>query len=102
VYIVTSEFEAFSRVHLEAMAMGVPFVSTDGGGPVRAYTPEAAQPFIVPTSQIDRFPALIGRILDDPALRDSLITAGREKVQEYSEDRVLPLFLQRICGIETP
>jgi len=98
VYLVTSDFEAFSRVHLEAMAMGVPFVSTDGGGPIRAYTPPQAQDFIVPLNEIRHFPALIDRILDDPDTSQLLARAGLHKVQDYSEENVLPLFLRQVCG----
>jgi glycosyltransferase involved in cell wall biosynthesis len=102
VYLVTSEFEAFSRVHLEAMAMGIPFVSTDGGGPILAYTPPEAREFVVPVGEIGRFPELIGRILDSPDVAERLRAAGLRKVQEFSEEAVLPVFLEQICGVNRP
>ena len=98
VYLMTSDFEAFSRVLLESMAMGTPYVATDGGGSIRAYTPEEHQEFIVPVSNIDEFPRKIERILDDSSVRKSLIDSGLNHVQAYFLDVVLDQFIKEICS----
>lgn len=97
VYIMTSDFEAFSRVLLEAMSMGVPYVSTDGDGNIRIYTPPEHQPYILPVNQIGKFPERISKLLDDPEERTRFIKAGLENVQKYKLERVLDIFLNTIA-----
>jgi len=94
VYIMTSNFEAFSRVLLEAMAMGTPYVATDGGGSIRAYTPQEHQPFILAESELQKFPDRVCEILDNTETAKILKDAGQEHVRNYSLDTVLDRFVQ--------
>ncbi|MBN1295479.1 glycosyltransferase family 4 protein [bacterium] len=95
-FIMTSQFEAFSRVLLEAMAMGTPYVATDGGGNIRTYTPENHQEFILSRENWDCFPERIDCLLDDRDRIAAFIACGYDHVQAYSMDRIVELFLQTI------
>ena len=99
VYIMTSEFEAFSRVLLEAMAMGVPYVATDGGGSIRSYTPSFHQPFILSHQDCGKFPEKISDLLDDEKTRSDFIEAGNLNVQKYELGNVIEIFKAKIFGI---
>lgn len=98
IYIMTSDFEAFSRVLLESMAMGIPYVATDGDGAIRSYTPPEHQPFILPRDQLDRFPEKICLLLDQSDLAAQFVDAGLKHVRQYGLDAVLDLFLKEILS----
>jgi glycosyltransferase involved in cell wall biosynthesis len=96
VFIMTSNFEAFSRVLLEAMAMGIPYVATDGGGNIPTYTPEIHQSWILPKDRWGEFPDKICELLDDSETRLKIVEAGVNHVQQYSLEKVVDTFLETI------
>lgn len=96
VFIMTSNFEAFSRVLLEAMAMEVPFVATDGGGNIPSYTPQQYLPYILPKETWPEFADKICELLDNPERREQLIAVGKEHVKKYSLDKIVDVFLETI------
>lgn len=96
VYLVTSKFEAFSRTLLEAMAMGIPIASTDGGGFTRAYTPEILHRYLLPYERIDELASVAVQFLENSVLRADLIAKGRAQVAQYSEPSVLKIFERQI------
>jgi len=94
VYIMTSNFEAFSRVLLESMAMETPYVATDGGGNIRTYTPESHQKYILSSSELELFPDRIEELLDNPDTTAKFIQTGKTHVQQFSMDKIVDQFLQ--------
>ncbi|MBU1626755.1 glycosyltransferase family 4 protein, partial [bacterium] len=93
IFIMPSLFEAFSRCLLEAMAMGLPFVASDGGcGGTFAYTPLEQHPYIVSIPDIDRFPHLVLKILEDEDSRKKLSSINLQFVKEYSFDKAIKRF----------
>ncbi len=100
VYIMTSSFEAFSRVLLEAMAMGVPYVATDGGGSIRSYTPAEHQSFILSDSDFCQFAQKIETLIDHPMEAEKFRRSGYRHVEEYSLDHVADKFIETVIRIE--
>lgn len=98
VYIMTSNFEAFSRVLLEAMAMETPYVATDGGGNIRTYTPPEHQDYILPNNQLTLFAEKIDELLTDSECRNRFITAGKRHVQQFSLEHVIKKFMEMTVG----
>ena len=74
---------------IEAMAAGVPIVSTDVGG-----VPQLCQPdvhaLLVPARQPEAMAAALKRVHSDDALRARLIAAGRSRAAEFSWAAVWP------------
>src|SRR5258707_13421546 len=74
--------EAFGIVQLEAMAAGRPVVSCDVGTGVAWVNQNEVTGLVVPPRDPDRLAAALNRLLDDPALRERLGQAGRERVRK--------------------
>ena len=74
---------------IEAMAAGVPIVSTDVGGVPQLCQPEV-HALLVPARQPDAMAAAIQRVHGDAALRERLISAGRARAAEFSWSAVWP------------
>ncbi len=71
--------EGISNSVMEYMACGKPVVATDGGGTTELVI-EGQTGYLVPPSDPARLAAAIERLLSDPALRQRLGAAGRERV----------------------
>ena len=89
VAVVPSVYEGFGLPAGEAMACGVPVVSTDGGA-----LPEVVGDagVIVPVKNVDAMASAIDQLLCDPARRATLGQAGRE--------RILEKFCWQVCARE--
>lgn len=90
--------EAFGRVLLESMAMGVPFVSTNGGGGVIAFTTDKQQEYIVRPGNVDTFAIKIIELLKSPQKRFELIQDGLKQVKNYSLEKTSVRFVELIVN----
>ncbi len=88
VFVLPSEWEAFGLVLLEAMAAGVPVVSTAVGG-----TPEVLDGgragLLVPFGDPAALATAIRELLESPDRARALVRAARERVARYTWDRVV-------------
>jgi glycosyltransferase involved in cell wall biosynthesis len=82
VFISASWKEGFGLPGLEAMACGVPVVTTDGGGN-RDYAIPDETAVVVPPQNVPALTEGILRVLDDVALRAKLVKNGLKKAQEF-------------------
>lgn len=77
---VPSLYEGFSLPAAEAMATGTPLVATTGGAIPEVAGPDGETCLAVPPGDADALAGALGRLLDDPELRERLGAAGRERV----------------------
>ena len=80
VFVCPSEFESYGVANLEAMACGLPVISTDRGGPKETIV-DGETGYLVESGDVATFAAKVLGLLDDPALRDRIGEAGRRRVE---------------------
>jgi glycosyltransferase involved in cell wall biosynthesis len=84
----------------EAMACGIPIVASRTGG-VPEILQDGIQGLLVPPGDEAALAAALRRLLQDPDLRSRLGAAGRERVREFSMERMIEkteaVYL-RVCG----
>lgn len=88
VYCMPSYGEPFGMTLLEAMASGVPVVTTDAGGPPSIVQPAGGR--VVPMRDVPKLAQALVEILANPALQSSMSTYNRRRIeQEYDWSRQL-------------
>jgi glycosyltransferase involved in cell wall biosynthesis len=88
VFALSSKTEGFSIACIEAMACGVPVVSTRCGGPEQILDEQCG--ILVPVGNPGELAEAIHRLTLDPTLRQSLAAAGLKRARaEFSLDRML-------------
>lgn len=81
VFVLPTLAESFALVHLEALAHGVPVVTTPNCGSV---VEEGKQGFIVPIRDPFALADAIERIVEDRALRDRLSAGARIRAAQFT------------------
>src|SRR5207247_5767707 len=91
VCLVTSRQEGGPKAVLEAMAAGVPLVSTRVGQATELVR-EGENGLLADVDDVDSLAAAVQRVHDDGALRARLRRAGRETAEAHAEERLDPLW----------
>lgn len=82
VFVCPSAFESYGVANLEAMACGLPVVSTRRGGPAETVV-DGETGYFVDTRDIEALTAAVTRLLRDDALRRRMGEAGRQRVLSH-------------------
>lgn len=101
VFIMPSYREGFPRVLVEAMAHGLPIVSTDAGGS-RDLFGDGQQKFVVSRDDPDGFAAALAQLLRSIDLRKSLAQENLERVPRYSTPAVARMYDEALSALLPP
>jgi N-acetyl-alpha-D-glucosaminyl L-malate synthase BshA len=96
----TSEFEGFGMAPLEAMACGVPVVTTNSGGVREVVSDSCAR--VTDVGDVEALAAAAVELLQDGELARSMGDAGRRRAEEmFDVEQVVPQYealYGRVCG----
>lgn len=98
-FVVSSHIEGFSLVLAEAMASGLPAVSTDAGGP-RAIIRDQYDGLLVPPGDTGALASAMARLMGDDDLRATFAARAPEVLDRYSLVKALSCWdalFGRIC-----
>lgn len=91
VFVLTSKYEGFGNVLIEAMASGTPVVATASFG-TRDIVQDERTGLLVQAHDAAHVAAAIDRLLTDAPLHARLAEAGRQRAQEFAIGRVAAAF----------
>jgi GT2 family glycosyltransferase len=101
VFAVGSWFEGFCQPGLEALACGVPLVTTDNGG-CREYAHDGETALVVPPRDAGAMAAAMSRLLEDETLAKELASNGLDLVdRDFDWDRRTEEFEAILEGVVT-
>ena len=96
-FVSASDFEGISNSMIEAMAVGIPAISTDcDGGGARAIISDHENGILVPKNDIDRLVAAMKEIAGDPALSAKLSVNARRIREQYSLNSIITKWIDLI------
>ncbi len=91
-FVLSSRFEGMPNALLEALAAGVPVVSTDCPTGPRELLSDAESGLLVPVDDVDSMAEAISRVLLDPVLAARMRVAGRASVGRFALENVTLLW----------
>ena len=91
VFVMPSDFEGMPNALMEAMVHGLPCVSTDRSGALDIAR-DGLEALYCPVGAPDSLAARLCELVDDPAERIRLGTNARERIKEFSVERVTRTF----------
>lgn len=98
-FLLSSLSEGISNAVLEAMACGLPVVTTDCGGMREAVT-DGVEGFVVPVRNSGAMAAALERLARDRELRARMGKAGRERIlKEFTLDRQIEQWLELLHAV---
>lgn len=88
-FVLSSLFEGFSNVLVEAMMCGLPVVSSNCPWGPRHILGDSVGGLLVEAGEIDSLAEGLAKVMGDPALRESMAVQAMEESRRYEVDKVM-------------
>ena len=98
IFVLSSRFEGFPNVLVEAMAAGFAVIATDCDWGPREILTHGRDGFLIPVGDVDAMTDALIRLQGDADLRTRLGRAARLRAAAFSEERILSAWEQVIVG----
>jgi len=86
-FVLPSKYEGFPNALLEAMAMGLPVISTDCCGP-REIIDHNVNGILVPRGDVDALTGAIEELIKDPKKREALTTEAQLVLERFNGEKI--------------
>lgn len=88
-FVLSSDYEGMPNALMEAMASGVPCISTDCpcGGPKELIT-NNQDGILVPVNDVDRMSTALSELLKNASLRKKLGENAKRRTEEFKAERI--------------
>lgn len=99
-FVLSSDYEGLPNALMEALAMGIPCVSTDCpcGGPTMLIE-NGINGFLVPVGNKDELACAISRILSDEAASTKMGNIAKERARSYQTSKIISAWAKYIAEI---
>ena len=101
IFILSSKFEGMPNALAEAMAIGLPAISTDCPTGPRELIEHGHDGFLVPVGDASAMADAMRRLMNDKKLRQEFGEKAREKMKQYNTEAIAKLWeneFQKVIG----
>lgn len=101
-FVLSSRWEGFASVLVEAMACGTPVVATDCAYGPSEILQDGVTGVLARVDDADSLAAGIHRVLTDPSLRDRLVTQGRMRAMDFDASSIGDRYVDLLHEVAAP
>ena len=99
-FVLSSNLEGMPNALMEAMALGLPCVSTDcDGGGARFLIEDGVNGLLVPKNDVDAMAAAMDKVLSDPEMANRLGTEAHKICERLAPEKIYKEWEDYICHI---
>lgn len=99
VFLLTSRFEGMPNALMEAMAIGIPCISTDCDMGPAELIENGVNGYLVPVDDVDAITQKLELLIDDESLRKQISNNSRKIVEEHSVEKIYKKYLDYFLKI---
>ncbi|MBQ9561723.1 MAG: glycosyltransferase family 4 protein [Prevotella sp.] len=99
IYVMTSRFEGFPMVLVEAMTCGLPVVAFDCPYGPRAMIEDGKTGYLIPYDNDDMFVEKLTYLMEHPEERERMGRAAKESVKRFSQEEIMSKWKKLYCQL---